>query len=451
MKRMITLLFIPVLLIAGCTKNFLDVKPDQSLVVPTTLDDLQALLDNTNIHNINMPSLQEASSDDYYVTAASYQSVTVPMYQNAYIWKSDIYAGSADVNDWNGRYQQIFYANNALEGLGKLKDAATDPRYAAIKGTALFFRAFAFFQLAQLYCKPYDPACAKNDPGIPLRTSSDINKVTGRGTVEETYTQIIGDLKTAISLLPVAVPFKTRPSLTAAQGLLARVYLSMNDYTNALQYADAALNGYSTLIDYNTLSQTATLPFSRFNNEVIFHSTMANTSITLASRLIVDTLLYRAYQVNDLRPKLYFKTSAGVNTFKATYAGSTTFFNGIATDELYLIRAECYARTGNTQQAMTDLNTLLTKRWKSGTFSALTAATAGDALKLILAERRKELIFRGLRWTDLRRLNLDPNYAITLRRNLSGQSYTLPPNDKRYVLPIPDLVIQLSGIFQNPR
>jgi len=51
----------------------------------------------------------------------------------------------------------------------------------------------------------------------------------------------------------------------------------------------------------------------------------------------------------------------------------------------------------------------------------------------------------------LRRLNLDIQRAITLKRNLNGVLYTLPPNDARYVLPVPDLVIQLSGIQQNPR
>jgi len=68
-----------------------------------------------------------------------------------------------------------------------------------------------------------------------------------------------------------------------------------------------------------------------------------------------------------------------------------------------------------------------------------------------LKERRKELLFRGLRWTDLRRLNLDPRFAVTLARNVSGQIYSLPPEDPRYAWPIPDDEIQASGIPQNPR
>ena len=66
--------------------------------------------------------------------------------------------------------------------------------------------------------------------------------------------------------------------------------------------------------------------------------------------------------------------------------------------------------------AMNDLNTLLQARWAAGSFTALTATDGQDALRQILMERRKELLFRGLRWTDLRRLNKDPGTAVTLYR-----------------------------------
>jgi hypothetical protein len=76
--------------------------------------------------------------------------------------------------------------------------------------------------------------------------------------------------------------------------------------------------------------------------------------------------------------------------------------------------------------------------------------TAAAALDTVLAERRKELAFRGIRWSDLRRLNQE-DWNITLTRNLNGTPYTLPPNSKLYTLPIPPDVIQESGIAQNPR
>jgi hypothetical protein len=128
-------------------------------------------------------------------------------------------------------------------------------------------------------------------------------------------------------------------------------------------------------------------------------------------------------------------------------------FSGLATDEMYLIRAECNARKNKKTEALNDLNALLVKRWKTNTFTHIDTPTADAALQVILQERRKELCFRGIRWTDLRRLNQDPRFAVTLKRGLLGSTtlFTLPPNSDRYVYPIPDSEILFSGVPQNPR
>ena len=235
--------------------------------------------------------------------------------------------------------------------------------------------------------------------------------------------------------------------------MLARVYLSMQDYDNALIYADACLQQYNTLIDYNPpISTTSTSPFLPFNDEVIFNITLNNYGIFFGTRAIIDSTLYKSYNTNDLRRTIFFRTVSGNPVWKGSYFGGSTKFSGLATDEVYLIRAECNARKGNTAPALADLNTLMQKRWKNTvTFPPVTAIDADDALRKILIERRKELIFRGLRWTDLRRLNKDTRFAVILTRTVTGQPNTLPNNDQRYVLPIPDDVIRISGIAQNPR
>jgi hypothetical protein len=71
-------------------------------------------------------------------------------------------------------------------------------------------------------------------------------------------------------------------------------------------------------------------------------------------------------------------------------------------------------------------------------------------LEKILIERRKSLIWRSLRWTDLRRLNKEGK-NIELKRKLGDLEFTLAPNSPLYVLPIPDDEIALSGITQNKR
>ncbi|HEY0177744.1 MAG TPA: RagB/SusD family nutrient uptake outer membrane protein, partial [Pedobacter sp.] len=71
-------------------------------------------------------------------------------------------------------------------------------------------------------------------------------------------------------------------------------------------------------------------------------------------------------------------------------------------------------------------------------------------LRIVLQERRKELIMRGIRWMDIKRLNKE-GANITLTRKLNGNVYTLPANDLRFALPIPDDVIAFSGMKQNLR
>ncbi|MEI9809089.1 MAG: RagB/SusD family nutrient uptake outer membrane protein [Bacteroidota bacterium] len=166
----------------------------------------------------------------------------------------------------------------------------------------------------------------------------------------------------------------------------------------------------------------------------------------------VDSVLYNSYSINDKRKDVFFKSISGRIAFTGSYYGSS-FFDGLAIDELYLIRAECNARKNNTALALQDLNALLVKRWKTGQFIPIIANDATDALDKIIAERRKELCFRGIRWTDLRRLNKDSQFAKTITHGLLGTStiYTLLSNDNKYVWPIPSSEVMYSNIPQNPR
>ena len=127
-----------------------------------------------------------------------------------------------------------------------------------------------------------------------------------------------------------------------------------------------------------------------------------------------------------------------------------TLFTGIATDELYLTRAECYVRQGDSSKALDDLNTLMSKRIKKADFSPYSLPVPDGLLKLILTERRKELLFRALRWTDLRRLNKEAEFRDTLYRFINGKKYELLPGSDRYTLQIDRNSIDISGLQQNP-
>lgn len=448
-------IFLGVIIITSCEKqnNWLDVKRNKSDVVPSTLKDLQAILDNDLIMNQGLPGLSLIGSENYYVTLSMWQSRT-PVERNAYIWKPDIFEGSTN-RDWNQLYQMVEYSNIVLDALNKVSvNSDNNSDWNNAKGSALFYRAFAFYHLASLFAKPYDITTSKSDLGIPLRLSSDINKKTKRSTVQQTYDQIIADLVSAESLLPITPLYQTRPSKPATDGLLARIYLNMGDYENAKTFASNALSNFNVLLDYNSLPNIL-FPFTAYpgNKEILFWSVAFNYTISSLGYAIADTALFNSYNDNDLRKTKFYYSTGGVHKFQGCYARGAGYFAGIATDELYLIRAESYARLGNSSKALEDLNTLLIKRWKNTIpYIPLTATDANDALNKILAERRKELPFTlPLPWDDLRRLNIDSRFAKTLTRNLNGQIYTLLPNDNKYVYPIPPDEIRMSGLEQNQR
>jgi len=441
--------------VTACKKSeFLNAKPNANLNVPTTLDDFQALMDNYNTIN-QTPGLGDMSSDNYYYSFEDWQAQGI-VEQNCYIWAKDIFEGNGNVSDWNLSYQQVLVANIVLEGLVKMSTSGIDnDSYNTIKGEAYFIRANAFFNLSQIFAAPYDSSNASSTPGIPIRLNSDVDRNENRSSIAFTYEQIIGDLKSAAALISQKTPTTNinRPVKAAAYGLLSKVFLSMRAYDKAGKYADSCLQLYSSLIDFNNLSTSSRIPFGRNNAETIYQSYQVSLYSVDGSNGVaqVDSSLYNSYDSTDLRREIFFRLNGlGKLILKGTYSGTYFLFSGIAVNEMYLNRAESYARLRNIPAAMDDLNALLLNRYLTGTYIPKSAASSAEALDLILSERRKELPFSDTRWTDLRRLNKE-GWGISLTRVLNSHEYELPPNSNLYTLPIPPDEAGLSNIEQNSR
>ena len=453
--RMLLLLSLIGLMTGGCRKTFLAQKPSTDLLIPNSLIVLQELLENQQAMNVT-PALGEVSADNYYLQYSTWEALDIKE-SNAYIWAPDLYEGQGLVSDWDLPYQQVFYANTVLQSLGGIQtDSADVGEWSMLKGWALFCRAYAFFNIAELFAEPYDSASASIDLGIPIRLIPDINVKSTRASLLASYTQILRDLQEAEELLPTFFPGKylNRPSRQAAQALFARIYLSVGDYKDAGLYADSVLQNYPFLLDYNSVPP-GIIPIGDTMAEILYQSNLpqpgnGNLLEGIICNCIIDSNLIGSYAANDLRPSIFYLQQGGGYTLSGSYSGSVFPFTGLATDELYLIRAECSARAGDTSSALHDLNFLLTNRWMTGTFVPYPIQSVSEALDTILVERRKELAFRGIRWSDLRRLNKEGR-NITLTRNLNGVMYTLPPNSELYTLPIPPDVINFSGLKQNPR
>lgn len=437
------------LLIAGVScSDLLDEKPDMSLVTPTTLDELWALLDN-NLQVMNVePSTVDIVSDDVYLLDSKIPSLTEDQYR-LYTWSKEPI--NSDLNsDWSRPYEQILFANIVLSELenfdGKEQNSAG---WKELKGAALFYRAYAYFGLARSFCPAYDKSTAAGELGLVLRTSPEIDIQLPRASLEETFHRILEDLKESRELMPEVASVNTRPSKAAVYAMLSRVYLYQGNFEESLTNADLALAVQSGLLDYRTVNATPSRPFVGQLDEVIFYSELIlRTYYFFSSGSAVSPDLYGLYEEGDLRKELFFFPRGGFMAYRGQYSYLINPFGGLAVDELLLNKAEAAARLGKNALALESLNILLEKRFTAESFEPVSGLSGEELINKILQERRKELVLRGMRWGDVKRLNVLGD-GISLKRMINGEEILLPAGDKRFALPIPQEEISRSGILQN--
>lgn len=433
--------FFGVLLLLGSCKDYLDIKNSNRFAIPTELSDLQALLDDqVTMNNLRTPSISQAACDDSFRPESTVGNLTAEA-RLQYQWKPFPYRYS---NDWSAAYQTVYNANYCLEQLQQIDKEQVDIKeWDNIYGSSLFYKAYYYLGLLWAFAPPYDPNSSNDGRGIVLRQSSDFNVKSSFSTVDECYAEVIDLATKSISHLPDKPSVKTRPSKWSAHALLARACLSMGLYKDAGNHADKSLKYGAELMDFNDpedgIKIDATVPFGKFTKETIFYSEMTqkfNIHVP-ASGALIDTLLVDMFEEGDLRKRAYFRDSENYKRFKGSHSDSNNWlFSGLTTAEMLLIRAESKVRSGDVS-GLEDLNTLLISRWDNTLdFHKKDLSEIDDILKLVLEERRKELMMRGIRWSDIKRLNL-AGENIVLQRKLGDELLILSPNSEAYQLPLP--------------
>ncbi|HEY6899029.1 MAG TPA: RagB/SusD family nutrient uptake outer membrane protein, partial [Puia sp.] len=429
--------------------EFLAKSPDSSQASLSTVAGYQNLLDNEWLTVSVSPGIEFLCTDDYVFD----RNRVKPEIWGLYTWNPILYqATDVTENSWEKPYRAINFANDALAHLPKLpaSELAKTDDYSWAYGTALFLRAFHYFFLEETFGQPYDPNTATSAKGVVLRLGIDPEDRPDRSSVAEVYDLIMHDLTAAVRYLPRVVQHEhiNRPTLPAAYAMLARACLVRQDFHAAQVYADSCLTLTDSLLRYDEVSTANSKLFDGFNNpELLFQCSGLDLAPVFPNFATVDSTLYDSYDSNDLRRSLFFQPSAkgpGV-IFWGFYSTGRLLFSGLAVDEAFLVRAECKARNKDIQGAMGDLNKLLATRWRPGTYHDYQAATPEMALDIVLRERRKELVGRELRFSDLRRLMNEP-FALTIRR-ATGEH--LQPGDSGWTLPIPALEISRGGVTQN--
>lgn len=475
MKTKILLLIVGVIVLTGCTReNFLDFVPKGN-IIPTKIEDYRLMLDQAE-QNLNGIGNGFANShfESLYVTDNMQftQPIAVALgFQNnaiaAYTFRENLYLASEEDSEWSNYYNQIYTANVVLAGLDEVTNG-TEQEKNQLKAEAKLHRAFAYFNLVNLYSVHYEPNSAATDLGVPIREGIELEGVDlTRASVQEVYDNIIADITSSTSDLESisANDVRFRPSEAGALGLLAKVYLYQGNYDQALTQIDQALAIYNTVRDMNTDVGDGgfgaiELPLASSDDEVVWFkgSRRPNTPAAILDTTLINTL----YEENDLRGQSY----AGIEILitnqeieeRVEYGFYGRTFNrtipaGINVPDLLLMKAECEARLGNNLTAANDaLNALREKRFATDTYVSVNITDQNALLDFVKEERRRELMGQPERMFDLKRYNRFDNAGISLVHEYDGIDYTLAPNSLNWALPIAQKYILLNPeIIQNPR
>lgn len=162
---------------------------------------------------------------------------------------------------WSNSYAGLITnANNFLDNVTVLEDYDTDKDLRVYQGYAYFYRADIHFELARRFCYPYDPTTAKDaNTGIPYITTVNPNLLPNRGTLEETYQNIVSDLQKAAEYLKdeKGAQKSDKPTIDAVKALRAKVALYMKQYDTAAKYSQEIIESgtYQLATDEESMKQ----------------------------------------------------------------------------------------------------------------------------------------------------------------------------------------------------
>lgn len=389
---------------------------------------------------------------------------------------------------WQFLYKSIENSNNIIGALPKATKI-TPAAAAPFDGEAKFLRALNYFYLTRWWGK------------VPLITEK--NQL-GADTVMETdpaviYTQIVSDLQDAIKELPATQPAATRPTIGTAEGLLAKVYVTMagwpildnTKYALARDQAQAVIaSGKYSLAP---VFQDLWLAANKMTNPefMFFLNGISNASSAVGSHHHVATRpteeggwsdrFSEARFLNEFpvgpRKDASFHTTftTGINWSQSLYAqpyiskyrdagAAATLDGGIINPnagdgfsvllryaDVLLLYAESanMAEGGPSAQAYSAINQVRRRaqgvdaNTPNATFDLVPGLTQAAFDDSVIAERNWELAFEANRWFDLVRKQMVEAVNKSLYPNVDQHNYILPK-------PTSELALLKGYLNQNP-
>jgi hypothetical protein len=413
------------------------------------------------------------STTDHLFYAATYRHFATMM-NATYLW----YCG----------YKVINGANQIIESVPAGQSGDLDQ----LLGENFFLRGMIHFDLVRLFALPYIQG--RDNPGVIIRTSSD-GQGGARSTVGEVYDQIVLDLVKAAELMNNSRG-RQYASKEAAQALLSRVYLYMNENQKAVDFADLVI-GSGT----HQLESTATYP-DYFKNALTSDETILCVEHTLQDDKVSGAIgsmylsdkglgwgeIYASLplrillnknpsdaRLSFIKPEYKTNPDGSVMTdaqgkpivaersgFPKYYMTKFSYQDGVVTlsspvilrlAEVYLNRAEALAKLNRTEDALADVNTLRLRAGLEGDalFSSSNMHGYATVLDAVLDERRMELYTEGHRTFDVFRNNQTMNRSYPGVHLAEGETTQLiAPTNPRIIYFIPqDEMLANPDMQQN--
>ncbi|WP_428224560.1 RagB/SusD family nutrient uptake outer membrane protein [Flavobacterium sp.] len=365
---------------------------------------------------------------------------------------------------WRFYYRMIFGANSVIDAQGGNDVVPSTAGAKQIMGQAKALRAFAYFNLQQLYANEYIP----NQKSIVLKLTKKVESKP-RNTCKEVMDQVIKDYQDAISLLDgFQRPHKGVLDQNVVKGLAAYAYGYIGDATSLAKGRDLALDVINNsggvilsttdvLGGFNDLNSTSWLWGVDLKADMGFDliSWWGQMDVFTYSyqwagdRKAMDRNLFNKIPANDLRRKQFNTSVAPTATryllpyYKFYHpnrveGGQRTVETDIVfmrIEEMYLLYAEYSAKTGMESEAIDKLKTLLSKRYLvSSDYSFVDTLTGAALLNEIYLQTRIELWGEGKSYYAMKRNKATINRGAN---HLSFQGVDIPYNDPRLTLEIP--------------
>ncbi|HMO40283.1 MAG TPA: RagB/SusD family nutrient uptake outer membrane protein [Saprospiraceae bacterium] len=385
----------------------------------------------------------------------------------------------APLGVWQGYYRGIHRANVAIERIPQIEmNAALRDR---LVGEAKFLRGYFYFNLVRWF----------GDVPLITRPLPPDEFKQPRAPKEQVYAQIIKDLEEAAAVLPATHSAADRGRVTrgSANGMLAKVYLTLGDFQRTEQYALTVINSgtYALFPNYERLFQKE----GEMSSESVFEVVTTADQQGLGGSQFNEVQgvrgvpnlgwgfnrpsddLIRAYEPGDPRREatiLYVGEVLPDGTAivednpetinerynqKAWVPRRPDGRNGAGGGNIRILRyadvllmaAEALNENGKTQEALTYLNQVRTRARGTRPATVLPNVTVTDRAQLrqrIWQERRVELAMEQQRWFDLLRQGRAGAVMKALGKNFQ--------EGKHELFPIPQNEVDLSGglITQNP-